>query len=177
MTGRSGLVRFGFHCWSPFYVKFKVNLLNQLGDPMSTTLAKTNEVEPDWFVVDAAGQTLGRLSTRIATVLRGKHKATYTPHIDVGDYVVVVNAEKIALSGRKLDQKFYHTYSGHPGGLRSTSARDMLATYPERVIEAAVKGMLPKNRLNRQVFKKLKVYAGSDHPHGAQNPQPLDLSK
>ena len=140
---------------------------------MSTTLSRPEDVEHAWYVIDAAEQTLGRLSTRIATVLRGKHKATFTPHVDTGDYVVVINAEKIKLTGNKLDQKQYHAYSGYPGGLRSRTARELLATHPERVIQAAVKGMLPKNRLNRQVFKKLKVYAGNEHPHGAQQPQPF----
>ena len=140
---------------------------------MSTTHARAEEVEHDWYVIDAADQTLGRLSTRIAKVLRGKHKATFTPHVDTGDYVVVINAEKIKLTGKKLDQKMYHAYSGYPGGLRSRSARELLSTYPERVIQSAVKGMLPKNRLNRQVFKKLKVYAGAEHPHGAQQPKPF----
>ena len=141
--------------------------------PMSTTIAQPAEVEHDWYVLDAEGQTLGRLSTRIAQVLRGKHKPIFTPHVDTGDYVVVVNAEKIKLTGRKLDQKFYHTYSGYPGGLKSTSAREVLATHPERLIQSAVKGMLPKNRLNRQVFKKLKVYAGAEHPHIGQQPKPF----
>ena len=140
---------------------------------MSTTLSRPEEVEHAWYVIDAADQTLGRLSTRIAKVLRGKHKATFTPHVDTGDYVVVINADKIKLTGNKLDQKTYHAYSGYPGGLRTRTARELLATYPERVIQSAVKGMLPKNRLNRQVFKKLKVYAGSEHPHGAQQPQPF----
>jgi len=140
---------------------------------MSTTIAQPAEVEHDWYVIDAEGQTLGRLSTRIAQVLRGKHKPIFTPHVDTGDYVVVVNAEKIKLTGRKLDQKFYHTYSGYPGGLKSTSAREVLATHPERLIQSAVKGMLPKNRLNRQVFKKLKVYAGAEHPHIGQQPKPF----
>jgi large subunit ribosomal protein L13 len=141
--------------------------------PMSTTIAQPADAEHDWYVIDAAGQTLGRLSTRIAKVLRGKHKPIFTPHVDTGDYVVVVNAEKVKLTGRKLDQKFYHTYSGYPGGLKSTSAREVLATHPERLIQSAVKGMLPKNRLNRQIFKKLKVYAGAEHPHIGQQPKPF----
>lgn len=140
---------------------------------MSTTIAKAETVERSWFVIDADGQTLGRLATRIATVLRGKHKTDFTPHVDNGDYVVVLNAEKVHLTGRKLDQKHYYRYSGHPGGLRATTARQMLATHPERVIQFAVKGMLPKNRLARQVFGKLKVYAGAEHPHTAQQPQPF----
>ena len=138
---------------------------------MSTTLARPADVQRDWYVVDAADQTLGRLATRIATVLRGKHKPTFTPHVDTGDYVIVVNAQKVHLTGRKLDQKMYHSYSGYPGGLRSRSARELLDTHPERVLEAAVRRMLPKNRLARQVFRKLKVYGGAEHPHEAQQPK------
>ncbi len=140
---------------------------------MSTTLARAETVQHDWFVIDAEGETLGRLATRIATALRGKHKPTFTPHVDTGDFVVVINAEKVKLTGRKLDQKFYYSYSGHPGGLRARSAREVLSKHPERVLEHAVKGMLPKNRLSRQVIKKLKIYAGSEHPHAAQQPQPF----
>lgn len=140
---------------------------------MNTTIAKAENVQHDWYVIDAEGETLGRLATRIAIALRGKHKPTFTQHVDCGDYVIVLNAEKIQLTGRKLDQKHYYRYSGHPGGLRATSAREMLDTHPDRVITAAVKGMLPKNRLSRQVIKKLRVYAGGEHPHEAQNPQPF----
>jgi len=140
---------------------------------MSTTIARPATVQHSWFVVDAADQVLGRLATRIASVLRGKHKATFTPHVDCGDFVVVVNADKIKLTGRKLDQKLYHAYSGYPGGLRSRTARELLETHPERVLEAAVKRMLPKNRLAKDMFKKLKVYAGDAHPHAAQKPQPF----
>jgi large subunit ribosomal protein L13 len=140
---------------------------------MKTTIVKSAEVSRTWYLIDANGETLGRLATRIATVLRGKHKVNFTPHVDCGDYVVVINAEKINLTGKKLDAKFYHSYSGYIGGLRSTSARKMLNTYPERVMQHAVKGMLPKNRLSRQVIKKLKVYGGVSHPHGAQQPQPF----
>ena len=138
---------------------------------MKTTLVKPADVQREWFIVDAEGQTLGRLATRIATVLRGKHKIDFTPYVDCGDYVIVINAEKINLTGNKLDTKLYHQYSGYIGGLRSRTARDLLDTYPDRVITAAVKGMLPKNRLARQVLKKLRVYGGATHPHQGQNPQ------
>ena len=141
-----------------------------------TYSAKTEDIEKAWWVVDATDQTLGRLATQIATLLRGKHKPQFTPHIDCGDYVVVVNAEKIHVTGQKLDQKMYHRHSGYPGGLRSITLRDQLDKYPERVIESAVRGMLPKNRLGRRIRAKLKVYAGPDHPHAAQNPQPYELS-
>jgi len=140
---------------------------------MSTYVAKPADVERSWFVVDASEFELGRLATRIATVLRGKHKPTFTPHVDGGDYVVVINADQVKLTGRKLDTKHYHSYSGYPGGLRSLDARSVRAEDPERVILQAVKGMLPKNRLSRQVITKLKVYGGADHPHGAQKPQPF----
>ena len=139
---------------------------------MKTTIVNEAAVKRDWYVIDAEGQTLGRLCTRIATVLRGKHKVYFTPHVDCGDYVVVLNADKINLTGAKMDNTFYHRYSGYPGGLRSQSARTVLTgAFPERVIESAVKGMLPKNKLSRQVIKKLKIYSTSEHPHGAQNPQ------
>lgn len=140
---------------------------------MSTTIARPADVQRSWFVVDAADQVLGRLASRIASVLRGKHKPTYTPHVDCGDFVVVVNADKIKLTGRKLDQKQYHRYSGYPGGLHSRTARQVLDTHPERVLQAAVKRMLPKNRLARDMYSKLKVYAGESHPHAAQKPQPF----
>ena len=140
---------------------------------MKTYSAKNGEISQSWFIVDASEHTLGRLATRIATVLRGKHKAEFTPHVDTGDYVVVVNAEKIKLTGRKEKQKMYHNYSGYKGGLRSSSAAEIRKVNPERMVEDAVKGMLPKNRLSRQVLKKLKVYAGEEHPHSAQGPQPL----
>ncbi len=142
---------------------------------MRTFTAKQAEIEHDWYVVDAEGQTLGRLASKIAPVLKGKHKAIYTPHQDCGDYVIVVNAEKVRVTGRKLDQKFYHHYSGYPGGLSSINLRDQLAKHPERVLQAAVRGMLPKNRLGRRMIKKLKVYAGDSHPHQAQQPKPLEL--
>jgi large subunit ribosomal protein L13 len=142
---------------------------------VKTSSAKPHEIERKWFVIDAQGQTLGRLATRVATVLRGKHKPIYTPHIDCGDYVIVVNADKINVTGQKLDQKMYYRHSGYPGGLKQITLRRQLQTHPERVIEAAVRGMLPKNRLGRKMFKKLKVYDGPDHPHQAQQPEPLDL--
>ena len=139
----------------------------------TTHSTRPAEAIHDWFVVDADGQTLGRLATKISQVLQGKHKAAYTAHTDTGDFVIVLNAEKIHLTGRKLDQKQYHRYTGNPGGLRSVTARKMLATHPERVIEAAVQGMVPRNRLGKQMLKKLKVYAGAAHPHEAQQPKPL----
>ena len=142
---------------------------------MRTFTAKVEEIERKWYVVDAEGQTLGRLASRIAPILKGKHKPIYSPHLDCGDFVVVINAEKVRVTGRKMDQKFYHRHSGYPGGLTSISLRDQLARYPERVLQAAVKGMLPKNKLGRRMIKKLKVYAGDSHPHQAQQPKPLDL--
>lgn len=142
---------------------------------MKTYVTKPDEVEREWFVVDASGKTLGRLATEVARILRGKHKPIYSPMIDVGDYVIVVNAEKVRVTGRKLTQKFYYRHSGYPGGFKQISLRDMLARHPTRVIEYAVWGMLPKNALGRRMFRKLKVYAGPDHPHQAQNPKPLEL--
>lgn len=143
---------------------------------MRTYSAKPQEIQREWFVVDAQGQTLGRLATRVAAILRGKHKPFYTPHIDCGDFVVVVNAEKVRVTGKKLDQKIYYRHSGYPGGLKQVSLRRQLALHPERVIEAAVRGMLPKNRLGRKLFKKLKVYAGPAHPHQAQKPKLLNIA-
>jgi large subunit ribosomal protein L13 len=140
-----------------------------------TYIPKSEDVQRDWYVVDASGQTLGRLATQIATVLRGKHKASFSPAVDEGDFVIVVNAEKVHATGRKLDQKMYYRYSGYPGGLRAKSLRTMLATYPERVVVHAVRGMLPKNRLGRRMLKRLKAYAGPVHPHSAQQPKPLHL--
>lgn len=140
---------------------------------MRTYSAKPGEVDRHWFVVDAAEMELGRLATRVATVLRGKHKPTFTPHVDTGDFVVVINASQVKLTGRKLDQKKYHRYSGYPGGLRSIGARTVRDVDPERMIMQAVRGMLPKNRLSRSVIRKLKVYGGEEHPHAAQKPQPF----
>ncbi|RPI57463.1 MAG: 50S ribosomal protein L13 [Chloroflexi bacterium] len=142
---------------------------------MRTFTAQTAKVERNWYVVDAEGQTLGRLASKIAPILRGKHKPIYTPHLDTGDFVIVINAEKVRVTGRKLDQKFYHRHSGYPGGLTSISLRDQLGRYPERVLQAAVRGMLPKNKLGRQMIKKLKVYAGEAHPHEAQQPKALEI--
>ncbi len=142
---------------------------------MKTYTVTPGDIERQWYVVDAEGQTLGRLATRIATILKGKHKPIYTPHADVGDYVIVINADKIHVTGRKLQQKMYHHHSGYPGGLKSFNLRDLLQRHPTRPIEFAVKGMLPKNRLGRRMFKKLKVYIGSEHPHQAQKPQVLEL--
>lgn len=142
---------------------------------MKTYTVRPGDIERLWHVVDAEGQTLGRLASRIATILKGKHKTIYTPHADVGDYVIVINADKIRVTGRKMSQKVYHRHSGYPGGLKSINLRDLLQRHPTRAVEFAVKGMLPKNRLGRRMFKKLKVYAGSDHPHQAQKPQVLEL--
>jgi large subunit ribosomal protein L13 len=144
---------------------------------MRTYNAKPGEVERRWYVVDADGQTLGRLATRIADTLRGKDKAQYTPHVDTGDFVVVVNAEKVRVTGNKLDQKRYYRHSGYPGGLRSRTLREQLERRPTEVIRKAVKGMLPKNRLARQQINKLKIYAGPEHPHEAQAPQPLEVGR
>ncbi len=144
---------------------------------MKTYFVKPEEVKREWWVVDAEGQTLGRLASRVAAILRGKHKPYYTPHVDCGDYVIVVNAEKIRVTGRKLDQKIYYRHSGYPGGLYQRTLREMLQKHPERVIELAVKRMLPKNRLGRKMFKKLKVYAGPNHPHQAQQPKPLKFDE
>jgi large subunit ribosomal protein L13 len=140
-----------------------------------TYTAKPHEINREWYVVDASGQTLGRLATRIATVLRGKHKPIYTPHVDCGDFVIVINADKVHVTGRKLDQKFYYRHSGYPSGLKQISLRDQLDRHPDRVIRLAVRGMLPKNRLGRQMIKKLKIYAAPDHPHQAQQPKPFEL--
>jgi large subunit ribosomal protein L13 len=142
---------------------------------MKTYVPKASEITRDWWVVDAAGQTLGRLASQVASRLRGKHKPIYVPFLDTGDHVVVVNAEKIVMTGAKLKQKMYRRYSGYPGGLREIPAGKMLDTYPVRVVEFAIKGMLPKGPLGRQMARKLKVYAGGEHPHRAQNPQQLTL--
>ncbi len=140
-----------------------------------TYVAKPGDIQRDWYVVDATGLTLGRLATKIASVLRGKNKPQYTPYEDVGDFVVVINAEKVAVTGRKLDQKEYFHHTGYPGGIKSITLRKQLQKHPERVIEHAVKGMLPRGPLGRRQFKKLKVYAGAEHPHQAQLPKPLEL--
>ena len=142
---------------------------------MKTYNAKPHEVEQNWLLVDADGQTLGRMASGIATRLRGKHKAEYTPHVDTGDYVVVINAEKVKVTGNKATDKIYHSHSGYPGGLKSISFEKLQERSPEKVIKLAVKGMLPRTPLGRAMFKKLKVYAGTDHPHGAQQPKTVTL--
>lgn len=142
---------------------------------MKTLLAKKEEVQPKWFVVDASGQVLGRLAVRIANTLRGRHKPTYTPHVDTGDFVVVLNAEKVLLTGKKEEQNEYMFFNGYVGRERFTSLEEMRRRHPEFILEHAVRGMLPKNRLARRMITKLKVYTGAEHPHAAQNPQPLPL--
>lgn len=140
-----------------------------------TQSAKHHEVVRNWYIVDADAQIVGRLSTKIATVLRGKHKAEYTPHVDTGDYVVVVNADKVRFTGNKMNAKEYQRYSGYPGGQKKRTAAEMLEKKPEAIIEAAVRGMLPKTRLGRQMIKKLFVYAGPEHPHAAQKPEQFNF--
>jgi large subunit ribosomal protein L13 len=144
---------------------------------MKTYSAKPGEITREWYLVDAEGKTLGRLATQIADTLRGKRKPQYTPHVDTGDFVIVVNAEKIRVTGNKLDQKRYYRHSGYPGGLRSRTLREQLDRRPTEVLRVAVKGMLPKNRLARQQITKLKIYAGPEHPHEAQNPRPLETEQ
>lgn len=139
----------------------------------NTYMQRKEDLERTWYVIDAEGQNLGRLATKVANVLRGKHKPTYTPHIDCGDYVIVVNASKINLTGNKLDQKIYYNHSGYTGGLRERTARVMKESYPVEMVEKAVKGMLPKGRLGRQMYKKLFVYADESHPHQAQQPKEM----
>lgn len=143
---------------------------------MPTIQPKKDEIASKWFVVDAQGKVLGRLASAVATILRGKHKPIYAPHVDVGDHVIVINAEKVCLTGKKLTDKVYRSHSGYIGGLREVTAERMLKTHPERVIEWAVSGMLPKTRLGRAMFGKLKVYRGPEHPHQAQRPEPLELA-
>lgn len=142
---------------------------------MKTFSAKTGAVAGDWYVVDAAGATLGRLASKIATRLRGKNKPEYTPHVDTGDHIVVINAEKIHVTGKKREQKRYYRHSGYPGNLKEMTLEQQLAKHPERVIELAVKGMLPKNPLGRAMYRKLRVYPGSEHPHTAQQPKSLEI--
>ena len=142
---------------------------------MKTYSAKAVDVEQAWWVVDVEGKTLGRVATQIASILRGKHKPIYTPNVDTGDYVVVINAGKIHTTGNKLQQKVYYRHSGYPGGLSERTLREQLERFPDRPITAAVKGMLPKTKLGRAMLKKLKVYSGSEHPHAAQKPQTLEL--
>jgi large subunit ribosomal protein L13 len=143
---------------------------------MKTYVATPASRERNWLVVDASGKTLGRLATQVADALRGKRKPEYTPHIDVGDFVIVVNAERVAVTGRKLEQKRYYRHSGYPGGLRSRTLAEMLERRPEEVVRKAVKGMLPRTRLGRAQLRKLKVYAGPEHPHAAQQPEPMEVN-
>ena len=144
---------------------------------MKTFSAKAHEVKRDWFIIDASEKILGRLATQIASRLRGKHKAEYTPHVDTGDYIIVTNAEKVAVTGRKFKEKNYYSHSGFPGGIKSISFDKLQKKDPARIIERAVKGMLPKNPLGREMYRKLKIYVGSEHPHEAQQPQPLDIKE
>lgn len=143
---------------------------------MKTYQAKKEELEHQWYLVNAEGRVLGRLASGVAKILKGKHKPTYTPHLDTGDFIVVVNAEKVTLTGKKLKDKIYYHHTGYPGGIKAVSAEKLLAKKPAEMIRMAVKGMLPKNSLGRQMLRKLKVYAGPNHPHGAQKPIPLELS-
>ncbi len=142
---------------------------------MKTFSAKPETVKRDWYVIDATGQTLGRLATEVARRLRGKHKPEYTPHVDTGDYIVIINAEKVAVTGKKASDKIYYSHTGYPGGIKAISFEKLIARAPERVIEGAVKGMLPNNPLGRDMYRKLKVYAGTEHPHAAQQPQELKI--
>ena len=142
---------------------------------MKSYMQKKETVERKWYVIDAEGKPLGRVASKAAHILRGKHKATYTPHIDCGDYVIIVNASKVLLTGNKLEDKKYYSHSGYPGGLRTRTAKEMIEKYPEEMVEKAVKGMLPKNRLGRAMYKKLFVYAGSEHKHMAQKPSEMDV--
>ena len=142
---------------------------------MKTFMQRKEDVQRDWYVIDAEGQTLGRLASKVANVLRGKHKPTYTPHVDGGDYVIIVNAEKVVLTGNKLNDKIYYNHSRYTGGLRERTAKEMVEKYPVEMLERAVKGMLPKGRLGRQMYKKLFVYEGENHPHSAQMPKELKV--
>ena len=144
---------------------------------MNTFSAKAHEVKRDWYVIDASDKVLGRVATEIARRLRGKHKAEYTPHVDTGDYIVVINAEKITVTGRKFDKKIYYSHSGFPGGIKQISFNKLQQKNPQRIIELAVKGMLPKNPLGREMYRKLKVYVGTDHPHAAQQPKQLEIEE
>ena len=142
---------------------------------MKTHVAKAGDIQHRWYIVDAEGKVLGRLATQVAHVIRGKHRPDFTPHLDMGDHVIIVNAEKIRVTGRKLEKKIYTTYSGYQGGLKTYTLERMLARKPEEVIRHAVRGMLPKNRLGRKLNRKVRVFVGASHPHGAQNPEPLEI--
>ena len=142
---------------------------------MKTFMQKKETVERNWYIIDAEGQNLGRVATKVASMLRGKHKVTYTPYVDCGDYIIVINANKVNLTGNKLEDKKYYNHSGYPGGLRERTAKVMIEKYPVEMMERAIKGMLPHNRLGRQMYKKLFVYAGNEHPHTAQKPKVVDM--
>ncbi|NLL70044.1 MAG: 50S ribosomal protein L13 [Epulopiscium sp.] len=142
---------------------------------MKTYMANAQTVERKWYIIDATDMTLGRLASEVAKILRGKHKPTYTPHVDTGDHVIIINAKDVKLTGKKLDQKYYHYHTGYPGGLRSIQYRDLMAKKPEKAVMLAVKGMLPKSSLGRQMLTKLRVYRGAEHPHEAQQPEVLEL--
>lgn len=144
---------------------------------MKTFSAKPHEVNRSWFLVDATNKTLGRLATEVARRLRGKHKPEYTPHVDTGDFIIITNAEKVVVTGKKFTDKMYHSHSGYPGGIKSVPFNHLQAKHPERILEIAIKGMLPKNSLGREMFRKLKVYAGNEHPHTAQQPVLLDIEE
>jgi large subunit ribosomal protein L13 len=179
LSGKSNACNIPPLCWALaiFGHRFKFILdTNLAGLVMKTISAKADDVKRDWFVIDADGKTLGRLATEIARRLRGKHKTIYTPHVDTGDYIVVINAEKIRVSGNKAKDKIYYHHSGYMGGIKATNFSDMIERSPERVIELAVKGMLPRNPLGREMYRKLKVYAGPQHQHAAQQPQPLEIN-
>ncbi|WP_066301446.1 50S ribosomal protein L13 [Bacillus sp. FJAT-29937] len=141
----------------------------------TTFMANANNIERKWYVIDAEGKTLGRLASEVASILRGKHKPTFTPHVDTGDHVIILNAAKIELTGNKLNDKIYYRHTNHPGGLKQRNANEMRTKFPERMLELAIKGMLPKNTLGRQMFKKLHVYAGAEHKHQAQQPEVYEL--
>jgi len=167
----------GLTTWhsTPYYPRlFETDLFGVVAE-MKTFSAKPAEVKRDWFVIDATDKTLGRMATEIARRLRGKHKPEYTPHVDTGDYIVVINAEKVAVTGNKAAAKQYHRYTGYVGGLKTTTFEKLVKEKPEYIIQTAVKGMLPKNPLGRAMFRKLKVYAGAEHQHTAQQPKPLDV--
>ena len=144
---------------------------------MSTFMAKNEEVKRDWYVIDATGKPLGRLATKVAMILKGKHKPIYTPHVDTGDYVIIVNADKVILTGKKMDDKIYYSHTGYPGGIKAQNFRSLMSKSPEKVVYKAVWGMLPHNVLGRKMIKKLKIYKGTEHPHEAQKPQPLTFDK
>ena len=144
---------------------------------MSTFMAKKEEVKRDWYVIDATDKPLGRLASRVAMILRGKHKPIYTPHVDTGDHVIIVNADKVILTGKKMDDKMYYSHSGYPGGIKAQNFKSLMQKSPEKVVYKAVWGMIPHNALGRKVIKKLKIYSGPQHPHEAQEPQPLTLDK